>query len=155
MYCLINCTRNPLMGLYLHRESLERSFRGVFTVIPPIVKLTRKILYWHNAQRKLFTCKTLMKWKYKWSHQRWKFNGNSFCLSYDDWLKNSICSLVIFSVTASMQVSHSDLKTWKNGKALSSQEKVREFWTDWKSQGKSHKILKKLREFEINCIWYF
>ena len=39
------------------------------------------------------------------------------------------------------QVSHSDWKTWKNGKAFSSQRKVGEFWTDWKSQGKSHKIL--------------
>ena len=42
------------------------------------------------------------------------------------------------------QGSHSDWKTWKtwkNGKAFSSQGKVREFWTDWKSQGKSHKIL--------------
>ena len=34
------------------------------------------------------------------------------------------------------QGSHSDWKTWKNGKAFSSQGKVREFWTDWKSQGK-------------------
>ena len=33
------------------------------------------------------------------------------------------------------QSSHSDWKTWKNGKAFSSQGKVREFWTDWKSQG--------------------
>ena len=42
------------------------------------------------------------------------------------------------------QGSHSDWKTWKNGKAFSSQGKVREFWTDWKSRGKSHKILKIL-----------
>ena len=34
------------------------------------------------------------------------------------------------------QGSHSDWKTWKNGKVFSSQGKVREFWTDWKSQGK-------------------
>ena len=43
-----------------------------------------------------------------------------------------------------IQGSHPDWKTWKtwkNGKAFSSQGKVREFWTDWKSQGKSHKIL--------------
>ena len=39
------------------------------------------------------------------------------------------------------QGSHSDWKTWENGKAFSSQGKVREFWTDWKSQGKPHKIL--------------
>ena len=39
------------------------------------------------------------------------------------------------------QGSHSDWKTWKNGKAFSSQGKVREFLTDWKSQGKPHKIL--------------
>ena len=44
-------------------------------------------------------------------------------------------------VTPEWQGSHSDWKTWKNGKAFSSQGKVREFWTDWKSQGKSHKIL--------------
>ena len=37
---------------------------------------------------------------------------------------------------AIVQGSHSDWKTWKNGKAFSSQGKVREFWTDWKSQGK-------------------
>ena len=60
------------------------------------------------------------------------------------------------------QGSHSDWKTWKNGKAFSSQGKVGEFWTDWKSQGKvrekSGKITQntgKLREFEINIIWYF
>ena len=35
-----------------------------------------------------------------------------------------------------LQGSHSDWKTWKNGKAFSSQGKVREFETDWKSQGK-------------------
>ena len=40
-----------------------------------------------------------------------------------------------------LQGSHSDWKTSKNGKAFSSQGKVREFRTDWKSQGKSHKIL--------------
>ena len=39
------------------------------------------------------------------------------------------------------QGSHSDWKTWKNGKAFSSQGKVRKFWTDWTSQGKSHKLL--------------
>ena len=42
------------------------------------------------------------------------------------------------------QGSHSDWKTWEtweNGKAFASQGKVREFLTDWKSQGKSHKIL--------------
>ena len=36
--------------------------------------------------------------------------------------------------------SHQDWKsgkTWKNGKAFSSQGKVREFCQDWKSQGKS------------------
>ena len=43
-----------------------------------------------------------------------------------------------------LQGSHSD---WKNGKAFSSQGKVREFWTDWKSQGKLHKILEKWENF--------
>ena len=43
--------------------------------------------------------------------------------------------------TKSCQGSHSDWKTWENGKAFSSQGKVREFLTDWKSHGKSHKIL--------------
>ena len=43
------------------------------------------------------------------------------------------------------QGSHSDWKTCKNGKAFSSQGKVREFWTDWKSQGKLHKILENSR----------
>ena len=45
------------------------------------------------------------------------------------------------------QSSHSDMKTWKNVKAFSSQGKVREFWTEWKSQGKSHKILKSSWNF--------
>ena len=45
------------------------------------------------------------------------------------------------------QGSHSDWKTWKNGKAFSSQGKVREFWWDWKSQGKSHKILENWGNF--------
>ena len=34
------------------------------------------------------------------------------------------------------------LENLENGKAFSSQGKVREVWTDWKSQEKSHKILK-------------
>ena len=34
-------------------------------------------------------------------------------------------------------------KTWKNGKAFSSQGKVREFCQDWKSQGILSKILEK------------
>ena len=34
-------------------------------------------------------------------------------------------------------------KTWKNGKAFSSQGKVREFCQDWKSQGILPKILEK------------
>ena len=34
-------------------------------------------------------------------------------------------------------------KTWENGKAFSSQGKVREFWQDWKSQGILLKILEK------------
>ena len=45
------------------------------------------------------------------------------------------------------QGSHSDWKTWENGKAFSSQGKVREFWWDWKSQGKSHKILENWGNF--------
>ena len=44
-------------------------------------------------------------------------------------------------VATGKQGSHSDWKTWKNQKAFSSQGKVGEFWSDWKSQGKSHKIL--------------
>ena len=46
-----------------------------------------------------------------------------------------------------LQGSHSDWKTWKNGKAFSSQGKVREFWWDRKSQGKSHKILENWGNF--------
>ena len=58
---------------------------------------------------------------------------------------------------------HSDWKTWKNGEAFYSQGilnrleksekitqntgKVREFWTDWKSQGKWHKILENTVNF--------
>ena len=42
--------------------------------------------------------------------------------------------------------SHRDWKsgkTWKNGKAFSSQGKVREFCQDWKNQGILPKILEK------------
>ena len=34
-----------------------------------------------------------------------------------------------------MHGSHTDWKTWKNGKTFSSQGQVGEFCTDWKSQG--------------------
>ena len=51
--------------------------------------------------------------------------------------------------TGVKQVSHSDWKTWKNGKAFSSQGKVREFWTDWKSQGKPHKILENWDKYYL------
>ena len=62
--------------------------------------------------------------------------------------------------------SHRDWKsgkTWKNGKAFSSQGKVREFCQDWKSQGILAKILEKqenlnkkmffvkVREFYSKC----
>ena len=57
-----------------------------------------------------------------------------------------------------IQGSHWDWKTWKNGKAFSSQGKVREFWTDWKSQGKPHKILENWGNFRKKLLvifqWY-
>ena len=40
-------------------------------------------------------------------------------------------------------------KTWKNGKAFSSQGKVREFCQDWKSQGILLKILEKLKQITL------
>ena len=58
--------------------------------------------------------------------------------------KSGLSTVGLFSYK---QGSHSDWETWKNGKAFSSQGKVREFWTDWKSQGKSHKILEKWENF--------
>ena len=39
------------------------------------------------------------------------------------------------------------LENLKNGKAFSSQGKEGEFLKDWKSQGKSHKILENLGNF--------
>ena len=45
------------------------------------------------------------------------------------------------------QGSHTDWKTWKNGKTFSSQGKVREFCADWKSQGNLDKILEKSGKF--------
>ena len=39
------------------------------------------------------------------------------------------------------------LENLENWKAFSSQGKVREFWTGWTSQGKSHKILENLGSF--------
>ena len=53
------------------------------------------------------------------------------------------------------QGSHSDWKTWKNGKAFSRQGKVSEFWTDWKSQENHKKNPGKFREFLTNIICYF
>ena len=38
------------------------------------------------------------------------------------------------------------METWQNGKAFSSQGKVREFCQDWKSQGILLKILEKLEK---------
>ena len=52
--------------------------------------------------------------------------------------------MLLFSHRDENQGSHSDLK---NEKAFSSQGKVREFSTDWKSQGKSHKILENSGNF--------
>ena len=43
----------------------------------------------------------------------------------------------------------------EKGRRFPVNEKIREFWTDWKSQGKSHKILEKMRKFGINIIWFF
>ena len=48
--------------------------------------------------------------------------------------------------------SHRDWKsgkTWKNGKAFSSQGKVGEFCQDWKSQGIILKILEKLEKIML------
>ena len=80
-----------------------------------------------------------------WADRR--YNRMRFCASVsmaihckDTWFKQS---------------SHLD---WKNGKVFSSQRKVREFWTDWKSQGQWHKILEntgKFREFQNNIVCYF
>ena len=42
---------------------------------------------------------------------------------------------------ATRQGSHSDWKTWKNGKAFSSQGILNRLEKSGKSQGKSHKIL--------------
>ena len=46
--------------------------------------------------------------------------------------------------------SHKNWKTRKNGKTFSSQGKVREFWTDWKSQGILPKVLEKCGNFTKN-----
>ena len=53
---------------------------------------------------------------------------------------------VFKSPIITMHGSHRDWKsgkTWKNGKAFSSQGKVREFCQDWKSQEILPKILEK------------
>ena len=42
-----------------------------------------------------------------------------------------------------MHGSHWNWKIWKNGKAFSSQGKVREFCQDWKSQGKVWEFFSK------------
>ena len=47
------------------------------------------------------------------------------------------------------------LKTWKSGRHFQSR-KVREFLTDWKSQGKTiQNTGKKLREFQKNVLLFF
>ena len=48
---------------------------------------------------------------------------------------------LIFCTSRCEQGSHRDWKNWENGKAFSSQGKVREFRQDWKSQGILLKIL--------------
>ena len=61
--------------------------------------------------------------------------------------KNTLSKLMLTFVSFPlMHGSHRDWKsgkTWKNGKAFSSQGKVREFCQDWKSQGILPKILEK------------
>ena len=42
---------------------------------------------------------------------------------------------------------HSSHMDWKNGKTFSSQGNVREFWTDWESQGFLPQNTGKMREF--------
>ena len=49
------------------------------------------------------------------------------------------------------QGSHSDWKTWENGKAFSSQG----IFNRLEKSGKITQNTGKLREFEINIIWYF
>ena len=58
-------------------------------------------------------------------------------------------------ISCTYQGSHSDWKTWKNGKAFSSQGKVREFWTDWKSQGKVRENHTKYWKTEENWDKYY
>ena len=53
--------------------------------------------------------------------------------------------------------SHRDWKsgkTWKNGKAFSSQGKVREFCQDWKSQGILPKILEKQENLNKKNVFF-
>ena len=57
-----------------------------------------------------------------------------------------LCHFIILVCRQYYHGSHQDwksAKTWKNGKAFSSQGKVREFCQDWKSQGILLKILEK------------
>ena len=76
----------------------------------------------------------------------WFLPLNVICL-YHSWRKDDrICRwpcLVINPTKGSvpsMLLKHPH-SGFPLGKAFSSQGKVREFWTDWKSQGKSHEIL--------------
>ena len=70
-----------------------------------------------------------------WQTQIWLLWPHNLYTCYDILIQGS------HSDWKNGQGFHSDWKTTKNGKAISSQGKVREFWTDWKSQGKPHKIL--------------
>ena len=67
----------------------------------------------------------------------------NIAVNYFDTKKSALCSRVL--VVTELAGFPLGLE---NEKAFSSQGKVGEFWTDWKSQGKSHKIL----EFETNII---
>ena len=82
--------------------------------------------------------------------------GSFFQGCYDaltDWLKDNAGYIIGVGVGIIVlevrQGSHSKWETWKIGKTFSSQGKVREFLTDWKSQGKSTKILEKLWNFRL------
>ena len=64
-------------------------------------------------------------------------SDHSCCCKYTSTYDSSCEELI------SLQGSHSDFKTSKNGKAFYNQGIFREFWTDWNVTEKLHKILQK------------
>ena len=63
--------------------------------------------------------------------------------------------MLIITLVPKYQGSHSDWKTWENGKAFSSQEKSGNFDETGKVRENHIKYILENREFQTNVVCYF